>query len=157
DGRTNWDGMSTNVFFGNAGGKERVYLFNTVGLQEVVVDSGGNVAETETGGANINMVPKDGSNTLKMYASAGYTNEHFSSKTVPSDLVARGTPPQPSLKEIYDYGFGIGGPIKTDKLWFYSPNRWWGTQKYAVNSYFNVSTNPYFYVPDLSRTAYNSS
>ena len=47
--------------------------------------------------------------------------------------------------------------MKKDRLWFYSPNRWWGTQKFAVNSYFNVSTNPYVYVPDPSRTAYNSS
>jgi hypothetical protein len=157
DGRTNWDGMSTNVFFGNGGGKERVYLFNTVGVQEVVVDAGGNAAESETGGANINIVPRDGSNAYRVYATAGYTDQNFSSKAVPSDLVARGTPPQPSLKAIYDYGFGIGGPIKTDRLWFFSPNRWWGTEKYAVNSYFNVSTNPYVYTPDLNSPAYNSS
>ena len=47
--------MSTNVFFGGAGGQERTYYFNTVAVQEVVVDTGGNNAETETGGANVNI------------------------------------------------------------------------------------------------------
>src|SRR2546428_14048718 len=45
------------LFFGNGGGVMRTYYFNTVGVQEVVVDTGGNTAETETGGANVNLVP----------------------------------------------------------------------------------------------------
>ena len=58
DGRTNWDGMNTNVFFGNGGGQQRTYYFNMVAVQEVVVDTGGAMVETETGGANVNMVPQ---------------------------------------------------------------------------------------------------
>src|SRR5579862_1611930 len=82
DGRTNWDGMNTNVFFGNAGGQQRVYLFNTVGVQEVVVDTGGNSAETETGGANLNMVPRDGGNTFSVYGEASFTNNTFSAASI---------------------------------------------------------------------------
>ena len=70
DGRVNWDGMSTNVFFGGGGGQQRTYYFNTVAVQEVVVDTGGSSAETETGGANINMVPREGGNSLKFYGIA---------------------------------------------------------------------------------------
>src|SRR5207249_12043250 len=64
DGRTNWDGMNTNVFFGNGGGQQRVYVFNSVAIQEVVIDTGASSAEIETGGANANMVPRDGGNTF---------------------------------------------------------------------------------------------
>jgi hypothetical protein len=154
DGRTNWDGMSTNVFFGGAGGAQRTYYFNTTAVQEVVVDTGGSTAETETGGANINMVPKEGSNQLKIYGTANYTDNRFSAKAVPDDLKARGISDQSSLKKIYDFGGGIGGPIKQDKLWFYATDRSWGAQNPGVNNYFNISTNPYVYVPDLSRPAY---
>src|SRR5262249_44461048 len=57
-------------------------------------------------------------------------------------------------KKVYDYGVGIGGPIMQDKLWFYTANRWWGSQSYAANNYFNKSTNPYVYVPDLTQPAF---
>ena len=50
DGRTNWDGMNANSPYGNGGGQYRTYFYNTVGVQEVSVDTGGNSAESENGG-----------------------------------------------------------------------------------------------------------
>src|SRR5262249_6048538 len=61
-----------------------------------------------------------------------------------------------SLKQIYDYGFGVGGPIKRDKLWFYATSRWWEADNIAANNYFDKDTNPYTYTPDLSRPAYSA-
>ena len=154
DGRVNWDGMSTNVFFGGAGGKQRTYYFNTVAVQEVVIDTGGNSAESETGGANINMVPREGGNTLSLLGTANYTGNKFSAKAVPADLKARGITDQSSLRKIYDYGVGIGGPIRQDKAWFYGTYRTWGAQNFGTDNYFNTSTNNFVYTPDLSRQAY---
>ena len=45
DGRVNYDGMNTNHFFGNGGGQQRIWKFNTIGVQETVVDTGGSSAE----------------------------------------------------------------------------------------------------------------
>jgi hypothetical protein len=158
DGRTNWDGMNANVFFGNAGGQQRVYYFNTVAVQEVVVDAGGNSAEIETGGANVNMVPKDGGNRLKLSATGNFTNNSFSATGVSDDLIARGATPTSSVKKIWDYGVGLGGPFVKDKLWFYTAHRWWGSQNLGSPlNFFNKSTNPFAYVPDTSRRAYGNS
>jgi hypothetical protein len=154
DGRTNWDGMSTNVFFGGGGGMERTYYFNTTAIQEIVIDTGGSNAETETGGANVNIVPREGGNTFRVFGTANYTNEHLSATAVPDDVKGRGVTDQSSLKRIYDYGIGIGGPIKRDKLWFYATARWWDSDNLGASNYFNKSTNPYVYVPDTSRPAY---
>src|SRR5262245_4636169 len=155
DGRTNWDGMSTNVFFGGAGGQQRTYYFNTVAVQEVVVDTSGAMAETETGGANLNMVPREGGNTFKFNGLVAYTDDSFSSKSVPDDLkTERGITDQSSLKKIYDYGVGVGGPIMKDRLWFYGTHRSWGAQNFGANNYFDQHVNPYRYVPDLSQPAY---
>jgi hypothetical protein len=157
DGRTNWDGMNTNVFFGNGGGQQRTYYFNTVAVQEVAVDTGGAMVETETGGANVNMVPREGGNRFSLYGIANYTNKDFSAKAVPDDLKReRNIADQSSLKQIYDYGIGVGGPLKRDKLWFYGTTRWWGADNYAANNYFDKDTNPYTYTPDLGRQAYSS-
>jgi hypothetical protein len=157
DSRLNWDGMSANSLNGSAGGKYRTYYFNTVAVQEVVLDTGGANAETETGGANVNMVPREGSNQIKLFSLVNFTNQNFSTKSVPDDLKARGVGDQSSLKRIYDGGLGIGGPIRQDSLWFYATYRSWGADSYGANNYFNVSTNPYVYVPDLSRPAYTTS
>ena len=154
DGRVNWDGMSTNVFFGGAGGKQRTYYFNTVAVQEVVVDTGGNSAESETGGANVNMVPKEGGNKMSLYGAAAYTDKSFSSKSVPQDLKDRGITNQSSLKKIYDYGVGVGGPLAQDRAWFFGTYRTWGAQNFGTNNYFNKSTNNFVYTPDTSNPAY---
>jgi hypothetical protein len=156
DARMNWDGMNTG--FGNLGGQQRIYKFNTIGVQEVVVDAGGNVAESETGAANVNMVPQDGGNRFKLMSIVNYTTQNLASGQVPDDLIARGSAPnQNAVKKVYDYGLGFGGPFLKDKLWFYTANRWWGSQAFGANNYFNRSTNPLFYVADLSRPAYSST
>ena len=150
DGRTNWDGMNTNVFFGNAGGQQRTYYFNTVAIQETVIDTGGATAETETGGANINMVPKEGGNSLKLFGLIAYADQNLSAKAVPKSVSDRGFGPQTSLRKVYDYGVGVGGPLKKDKAWFYSTYRPWGAQNYGTVR-LDVDTNPLTYTPGPDR------
>ncbi len=150
DGRVNWDGMNTNVFFGGAGGQQRTYYFNTVAVQEVVVDTAGATAETETGGANVNMVPKEGGNKLKTYGIANYTDINLSAKSVPTYVSDRGFAAQSSLRKIYDYGVGVGGPLKQDKAWFYGTYRTWGAQNYG-NIRVDSDKNPLTYTPGTDR------
>src|SRR5689334_13645642 len=101
------------------------------------------------------MLPREGSNKFNFRANAAYTGESLSAKSVPDYVRARGVGDQSSLKKIWDYSIGVGGPFKQDKLWFYTTSRWWGAQNNAANNYFNKSTNPLFYVPDTSRLAYS--
>ena len=155
DSRINYDGMNTNVFYGNGGGQQRIWKFNTIGVQETVVDTGGANAETETGGANVNMIPRDGGNTFSVHSILNYTSKGLASGKVSDTLIARGSAPaQNAMKKVYDYGVGVGGPIAKDKLWFYNADRWWGSQSYGANNYFNKSTNPYVYEADLTKPAY---
>jgi hypothetical protein len=101
DSRLNYDGMNTNVFFGGAGGQQRTYKFNTVMVAEQVVDTGGNTAETETGGANVNMVPKEGANKFSLYGTANFTNTDLASGKVPQSLIDRGSAPdQNSMRKV---------------------------------------------------------
>jgi hypothetical protein len=157
DGRVNLDGMNINNFSGAGGGQNRVYYPNMVAVQEVTIDTGGNTAESEVGGANQNFVPREGGNAFTVYGTANWTNNRFSSQSISNDLTSRGASPFSSVKEIYDYGIGIGGPIRKDKVWFYATNRWWGAESPAANNYFNMSTDWRYYVPDLSRPAYSET
>ena len=40
------------------------YFFNQLSVQEVVMETGGAGAESMSGGLNVNIVPKDGGNTV---------------------------------------------------------------------------------------------
>jgi hypothetical protein len=158
DGKIDYDGMNTNVFYSTAGGQQRIWKFNTIAVQEAVVDTGGAGAETETGGANVNMIPRDGANTFSLHSVLNFTNTDMASGRVSEELIARGSAPdQNSMKKVYDYGVGIGGPVVKDRLWFYSANRWWSSQAYSANNYFNKSTVWYRYEPDLTRKAYTDT
>jgi Carboxypeptidase regulatory-like domain len=155
DGRVNWDGMSTNVFFGGGGGQQRTYYFNTIAVQEVVVDTAGATADTETGGANINMVPREGGNSIKVYSNLAFTNESLSAESVPKSVSDRGFAAQSSLRKIWDYGVGVGGPIKQDKAWFYATYRNWGAQNFG-NVKEDADPNPLVYTPGANRAFANT-
>jgi len=157
DGRINYDGSSINYTNGGAGGTNRIYNINNMAVQEIVLDTGGASAEVETGGGNYNAVPKDGGNRFVFEGLANFTNSDLSSTAIPSELVARGLGPQPGVKKIWDYAFGAGGPIKRDKIWFYSANRWWGAQSFSPGNYYNATFGELFYTPDRSRPAYIDS
>ena len=101
DSKINYDGMNTNGFWSGGGGQMRIWKVNTVGVQETVVDTGGADAETETGGANINMIPRDGGNQFSLHSILAYANEKMASGTVPESLIARGSAAQSkSLKKV---------------------------------------------------------
>src|SRR5262249_48169395 len=132
------DGMGFNSNHLEGGGIMTIYVHNQAAIQEVVLETGGITAESETGGVQLNAVPKDGGNVFKAYFSGAYTNEHLNSgEALPAEIVARGLTSTPTTKKVWDYQIGFGGPIKRDRLWFYTAHRWWGSQQYAPGMYFN--------------------
>ena len=148
DLRWKTDGMDWGSHILN--GQIRTHRQNTVAIQEVVVEAGGS-AENETGGAQLNYIPRDGGNRLNVYGFSNYTNENLQSQNLSDDLKARGLTATPGVQTIWDHGIGVGGPIKEDRLWFYSSNRWWGGSEYQPGAYFNKTVGTLFYTPDLDR------
>jgi carboxypeptidase family protein len=141
-----------------------IFVFNQLAFQEVVVETGGISAERNTGGVQMNIVPKDGGNTFSGSFSTSHTTPGWQSDNLTDELRARGLAFSPSLKKHYDTGGAIGGPILRDKLWFFNAYRFGANQQYQQGNYFNklqnqrVGTDPVwrvtFYEPDLSRPGY---
>jgi hypothetical protein len=86
-----------------------------------------------------------------------FTNETFNSTTVPDDLKARGLPTIGAVDHVYDVSGSLGGPLRQDKLWFFTANRWWGNSQFVPGLYFNKNTAAWTYEPDLSRPAVNDN
>src|SRR5262249_48954099 len=67
------DGIRYNMMMGGGTGSVKSLQANTASVQEVVMETGGISAEAETGGIQINFVPKDGGNQLTFYGAGSGT------------------------------------------------------------------------------------
>jgi carboxypeptidase family protein/TonB-dependent receptor-like protein len=133
------------------------FYFDPTGAEEISIQLGGNSAEFELGGVQVNLIPKSGANRFSGYFYAGYANNGLNSTTVPDDLKARGLPSIGAVDNIYDYSGSLGGPIIRDKLWFFTAQRWWGNSTFVPGLYYSKDTSAWVYQPDLSRPAVNDN
>src|SRR5258705_13506904 len=149
------DGMKTEMAAANTG----VFVFNGATFQEVVAETTGIGADRDTGGVQLNMIPKDGGNVLSGIANIAYTGPDLQSNNINDELIARGlnasTTGLASIKKFVEAAAGVGGPIKQNKLWFFGAVRKSITQQYAAGTYWNKLTQPQsmLYQPDFSRPA----
>jgi carboxypeptidase family protein len=137
-----------------------VFVYNQLNIQEVVVETSGVGADRDSGGMQINMIPKDGGNQFSGIATAAYSGPKLAAQNITPELLARHLDPNRvgSLKKFRDTGEGIGGPIKRDKLWFFGAAREGVTQQFADGVYWNKAQQPqsYLYDPDKSRPAFTN-
>lgn len=147
------DGIQRN---NRLGGAATGLGMNTEGIQEVTIQTGGISAEASVGGAQVNVVPKDGGNTFSGQAEFKFANGSLQGKNVNAQLLARGLDPaRPGLKVNSFMGGGLGGPIRKDKLWFYASVENWNVQQWVPGVYWNASQGTLRYTPDLTRPAFD--
>jgi len=154
DAQATIDGMHFKGNSANANIGTHWYKANQVAMQETTIATSAMTAETESGGIQLNYVPKDGGNTFRFASDVAYANEHMQNRNLSDALTARGLLTAPFTREIYDYGAGFGGPVKKDRLWFYTAHRWWGAGEYIPATYFNTTQHTPVYTPDLTRPAF---
>jgi hypothetical protein len=131
---------------------------NPTTVQEVnVLTAGGLTAESETGGAQINVVPRDGGNTFNAALHANFGHHNLQSNNLDDALRVRGATTVPFIKQNYEIAGGLGGPIKRDKLWYFGSARRWISQSYQPGNYFNKTQGTLFYTPDVDRPAYEDN
>ncbi len=150
------DGMNYNYSMSRGGGASRAYFLNHVAAQEVVLETSGQGAESETGGVQINIVPKEGSNQTSGSLEGAWANESLQANNIDDALRDRGLTAAPTVRAVDDFGFGIGGPLKRDKLWYYASYRKMRADRFQVGNFFNKTLHTMFYTPDLDRQAWIS-
>jgi Carboxypeptidase regulatory-like domain len=133
DQRLLQDGMRTN----SAEGSGRGFFANPANAQEITIDLGGGTAENELGGVQMNLVPKDGGNQFSGYLFTNYTNDRLQSDNLTSELIARGLLKVNGVNKIWDVNGALGGPIKRDKLWFFTSHRSWGNSSRVAGVFEN--------------------
>jgi hypothetical protein len=149
DSRVLLDGMRF-----NAEGNGRGFYFNPASAQEVSVELGGQTAEFEAGGVQVNMVPKEGGNRFTGFFVGNYTNHNLSSNNLTDEHRARGLNVVNTTDLIYEANAAVGGPLKQDKLWFFTAHRKWGYRNLIAGNFYNQTQGSMFYTPDPNRQAF---
>ncbi|MCH8991607.1 MAG: carboxypeptidase regulatory-like domain-containing protein, partial [Acidobacteria bacterium] len=136
------DGMQVNSAIGN--GAYQMY-FNPQMSAETAFTTAGAGADTQRGGIRVNMIPKDGGN---QFSGMGYFggshrswqsdvwNPRFGELGVQSRAQGDARDGVPRIDRVYDLNASLGGPIITDKLWFFGSVRDWSTDLVVLNSFF---------------------
>jgi len=157
DGRSMTNGLST--AHGN-GGSGTGNLGNVAGASETVVTTSGGLAEAETSGVIVNIIPRDGGNQFRGSFFLNGANKSMQSSNYTQELRDRGLGSPAELLKIYDFNPQGGGPIIRDRLWFYLTERQWGNHQSVPGMWFNKNAGDptkWTYEPDLSRPAFTDS
>ena len=140
------------VFVATLEGTGRGYYINPLAVEEVVVDLGTmGSAQYSLGGAQVNGIPKSGGNRFTGSVFLGGTGSGLQSNNLDDELRTQGLTSVNSVKKVYDVNGAVGGPVLTDRLWFFASAAGWGTTTGVANLFADANTNDFVYTPDLSR------
>src|SRR5215470_255629 len=127
------DGLIVNGLMGD--GAVQSYM-NDAGNEQMVYQTGGGTADSPTGGLRINLNPKEGGNEFHGSAFVGYESTSLQSNNLTSFLQTHGVGVVDKIGLYRDLNFTQGGPIKKDKLWFFSSARFFTVNKPIANSFY---------------------
>ena len=127
------DGMSVNSSMGDG----NIQAYNDDALaQQVVFQTSALPAEVAAGGVRVNMIPKDGGNIVKGGGFFGGTAPSWQANNLDDELRAKGFKFRNFVQHVQDFNFNMGGPIRKDRLWFFSTVRHVSVDEGVGNSFY---------------------
>jgi hypothetical protein len=152
DGRLMINGLSARNLLSSGWASNFVPDMGTAA--EVAMETSSGAADAIGSGFTINVIPKEGGNSLKGSIFATGANSSFQSNNYTDELKAAGLASPNQLVRIYDINPAVGGPILKNRVWFFASMRWQeSTFNYAgafVNKNLGDPTK-WNYEPDLSQ------
>ena len=109
--------------------------FNSSMSQEMVYTTSGASADVAGGGVRLNMIPRDGGNTMNGSIFYGYQNQSFQSNNVGDDLKKRGLTTSDGIGKLSNLEGSLGGPIKKDKIWYFGSARYFLLDTLPANTF----------------------
>ncbi len=144
--KVSFDGMGMENSSGNSS-----YQLNSAAIEEMVISTSGISADTNADGLVVNVIPKEGSNTLRVTLAGLFSNDSLEGNNLSDELIARGLRTANETLKLFDYSGGVGGPIKKDKLWFFVAPRSWGLIRSQAGTYWNKTQDVFLTPPGAER------
>jgi hypothetical protein len=145
DQRIYFDGMRIGQNLTGTGSQANGTGVNDLAQEELVYDAGSQSAETAIGGVRMDSIPKEGGNRFSGSERFFFSNGSLQNENVPDELrqfIRQGD----QLRILWNQNVTFGGPVKQDRLWFFTAFRLSQSDSYVANMYF----------PDGSRVNRNS-
>jgi hypothetical protein len=128
------DGMMINGLQGD--GAIQTY-FNDALNAEVSYQTAGIGADTSAGGVRLNMIPREGGNRFSGDFKYTYKPGEWQASNITERHKAANLSTGNAIERIVDATFSQGGPIKKDKLWFFTSARYNSANNYIANTQFD--------------------
>jgi len=154
EGRVNVDGISVGSAFNGAGVSS--YIIDVGNAREIAMTASGGLGETEGGGPSLNVLPKEGGNSIHGTFFVTGATEGMIGSNYTQELKDRGLTTPGETRKVWDFNLGIGGPIKRDRLWYYLNLRDEGSERTVPGMFANKNAgdpNKWTYEADTSRPA----
>ncbi len=126
------DGLMVNGLDGDGAVQQ---YFNQAMMEEMSYQTSGAGADVSPGGVRMNIVPRDGGNRFSGSFFGSWTDKQFQSDNLTDDITARGLRNGPGIDRIYDFNLAVGGPIKKDRLWFFTSGRMWSVNAPVADTF----------------------
>jgi hypothetical protein len=144
--RANFDGFRNQYYVNDASGVG--YITDSGNIQELQLETSGMGAESGSGSTTMNAIPKSGSNTFAGGLDGYFSNGSMQAANVRSNLndwaLGNATLLQTAainsaakVDKIYRLGGQFGGPIKQDKIWFFTAIARWGSTVRQPSAFYN--------------------
>jgi hypothetical protein len=154
EGRVNIDGISVGSAFNGAGVSS--YISDVGNAREIAMITSGGLGEVEGGGPSLNILPKEGGNSVRGSFYAAGLNSGMVGSNFSDDLLARGLRVPGELRKVWDFNLGVGGPILRDRLWYFGTVRDEGSERGVPGMFANANAGDptkWTYVADTTRPA----
>ena len=151
-----YDGVTINAFGANGDGQFGSFSVNVPAMQEVALGLGTMSAENRFGGININYIPKEGSNSFSGLVDVAYGNGDMQWSNLNDKMRDRGVSTSSEARKLWDYALNTGGPVVSDRLWFFGAARWFGGQENQAGNFYNKLDDVYIGDPNSGVTAYEA-
>jgi hypothetical protein len=133
------------------GGSSSHYAINPGEVQEFTFELSGFSAENPYGNVYINMIPKEGGNRYLGSFLGTYASNKMQSSNLTPDLITKGLTAVNGQDLLTEINPSYGGPLKQDKLWFFTSYRRNQQKERAAGMFFNATPLAFKYTADKSR------
>src|SRR6266849_5342988 len=137
---TQVDGMMVNGLDGD--GAVQNY-FNSLMSQEMAYQTAGAGTDVSGGGVRLNMIPKEGGNRFSGAFFGAWSDGAWQSNNLTLSLKDRGLSVPDKISKIYDFNGSFGGPLRNDRLWFFTSARRWGVDAPIADTFYTPSGSNY--------------
>jgi hypothetical protein len=156
EGRFTLDGFT--VGSPPSGNSATSYDIDPGTADEVTFVTQGALGESETGGLVMNVVPKSGGNTRHGSVRVSGTTARLQADNLTDESRSQGATAASPLSRVYDVSGTFGGPLKTDRVWYFAAGHVGGSRRESPNVFANANAgdpNLWTYVADPALRSYS--